>query len=178
MDTPKAFFEYYREVTKDFSTDYSEEQITWNMISLCPKFNQKQADDVYIQPGFFKHLKLYPNAYMILEQLKLDGHYLHIVSCHKVNGMEYKIQWIKENLPMINEITIIPIEHGMVKFDKSSVSGDILVDDKPDALDSSSARYKVCFSNYEWNKDWQGIRANNWRHVYKIIRSIKKGDVS
>lgn len=172
VDSSKAFYDYYVEQTGDNLTSYDESKIDWSMRKLCPLYTQEQADNVYIQPGFFKYLRLYPNAYEVLTKLKEEDHFLHIVSCHKPQGMAYKMQWIKKNLPMIDEVTLIPIAHGNVKFDKSSVKGDILVDDSLSALKSASTKFKLCYGFYAWNKEWQGDRVLNWNEVYDYIKRL------
>lgn len=175
-DTSRAYFDYYQEQTKDYSTEYLEDKVSWNMANLCPLWSrQEQADNVYIQEGFFKHLKLYPNVIEILNKLKSEGHYLHIVSCHDSRGKRYKINWIKENLPMIDKITIIPIDSGIQKFDKSNVYGTILIDDKVDALESSKCKYKVLYGLYPWNEDCKKYRRIfNWIELYEYIKRIEE----
>lgn len=175
VNTSKAYFNYYREITRDLSTIYSEDKVSWNMKDLCPLWNtQEQADDVYIQEGFFKHLELYPNVIEILNKLKKKGYYLHIVSCHNIKGSKFKVDWIKKNLPMIDEVTIIPIENGMHRFDKSGIKADMIIDDKIDALDSANTEYKILYGNYEWNKDCNKYnRVTNWKEVYKYIHVLQ-----
>ena len=60
---------------------------------------------------------------------------------------------------------------GLHSFDKSEIdmSGGILIDDELKNLSSSNADMKICFGNYEWNKDWNGIRAENWSKLRQII---------
>ena len=58
--------------------------------------------------------------------------------------------------------------------DKSSVdmSDGIMIDDHPDMLNSSNAAVKICFGEYGWNKDWEGLRAKNWKEAYKILEDL------
>lgn len=180
VDTSKAYFDYYQEQTKDYSTEYSEDKVSWNMTNLCKLWSsQEQVDNVYIQEGLFKHFKLFPNVLEVLNKLKQEGHYLHVVSCHDVRGMRYKIDWIKENLPIIDEITIIPIESGIQKFDKSSVKGDLIIDDKLDCHETSNTKYNLLYGLYPWNKGCDKYdRVMNWNEVYEYISNISKLDKS
>ena len=60
---------------------------------------------------------------------------------------------------------------GVHSFDKSEInmSGGILIDDELKNLNSSNADIKICFGDYEWNKEWTGLRAKNWKEVNKLI---------
>jgi 5'(3')-deoxyribonucleotidase len=97
------------------------------------------------------------------------------VTCHNLLGAEYKLRWIKNNLPMIDEVTIIPIEHGLVKFDKSSVDGMVLIDDSISALQTSKAKYKYLYGSFRWNNSCNEFkRIASWLDFYEEIKSIEK----
>lgn len=66
---------------------------------------------------------------------------------------------------------------GIHGFDKSEIdmSGGILIDDELKNLNSSNADLKICFGNYDWNKEWSGVRAENWSKLRQIISGeVKK----
>jgi hypothetical protein len=74
---------------------------------------------------------------------------------------------------MIDEVTIIPINTGIQQFDKSSIEGDMIIDDKVDAIKSSKAKYKILYGLYPWNQDCNKyLRLTNWFNVYAYIKSI------
>ena len=64
--------------------------------------------------------------------------------------------------------------HYLAVIYKSSVdmSDGIMIDDHPDMLNSSNAAVKICFGEYGWNKDWEGLRAKNWKEAYKILEDL------
>jgi hypothetical protein len=74
---------------------------------------------------------------------------------------------------MIDEVTIIPINTGIQQFDKSSIKGGMIIDDKIDAIKSSKAKHKILYGLYPWNKDCnEYLRLTNWFDVYAYIKSI------
>ena len=153
---------------------YEEKRVTWDMKTLLPHLTRNDIESMFCTEEFFNHLELLPNAHKIITDLKKLGHTIEIVSCHRVEGMDYKRAWIEKNIPMIDKITLVPIEHGHVVFDKSNVIGDVIIDDRLDALASSTAKHKIIFGYYDWNSEGIGMRAFNWRGVYKYIKIITK----
>lgn len=56
--------------------------------------------------------------------------------------------------------------------DKCSIQCDMIVDDKVECLENSVADYKVCFGNYQWNKDWNGVRFTTWADLEDAIKIL------
>lgn len=166
-----AMLDFYNEVTGN-NIPYQKELVTWNMERLIKDWSKEQVNDIFIQEGFFKRLKLYDGVIETLNKLKADNHCIEIVSCHDIRGIHLKCEWIRKNLPMVDRINIIPLGEDL-KLDKSHVEGDIIVDDVVSVLDTNPCRYKILFGDYHWNKDNNTyIRAENWQELYKIIKAI------
>lgn len=91
-----------------------------------------------------------------------------LVSIGTSENIKGKQQWVDAfNKGMGTNLEFIGIDH----YDKSKIdmSGGILIDDELKNLESSNADLKICFGNYDWNKSWDGVRANNWADVRQII---------
>lgn len=102
---------------------------------------------------------------MLNQLLNLPVVFVSIGTPENIRGKE---QWVKT----FNEAFGIDTEFiGVYGFDKSEIdmSGGILIDDELKNLNSSNADLKICFGNYDWNKEWTGIRAENWSKVRQII---------
>lgn len=82
--------------------------------------------------------------------------------------------WINNNLPFCEFIGVNMKEYK----DKSHVdmSDGLFIDDSAKNLETSNAKYKICFGDeYPWNKDWNGIRCVNWHDVKNEIKKIEEG---
>lgn len=180
VKTHEAVLKAYREETGDYGTEINDENLTWNMKNICRYWSQEQVDNVFINPNLFKHMECFENAKDVLTMLHLEGHYLEICSMHKTAGIPLKYEWIKNNLPFIDKITILPLDNGLQKFDKSSVSGDIIIDDRIDSIETSPCKYKILYGKYSWNKDFDTLsipnclRVLDWASVYLAIKIIEK----
>jgi 5'(3')-deoxyribonucleotidase len=180
VKTHEAVLALYREITGDESTQVDDKNLQWNMKGICPKWTQEEVDSTFTNPRLFELLEPIDGAVEVLQRLHNDGYYLEICSMHRKEGVPFKEAYIKKNLSMVNKITILPFESATKtkKFDKSSVLGDIIIDDRLDALESSKCKYKICFGQYSWNREWQGMRVHNWEDLYACIDSIKRAEKS
>lgn len=177
-NTPKAVLEIYREQTKDKSTEITSETLTWGLEKVCPKWKKEEVDAIFTNPKLFDKLELFDGAIEVLNKLKADGNTIEICSKHNKDGIELKKNWIKKNLPMVDKVTILEFKKDDKtqenKFDKSSIKGDLIVDDLVEALESSPCKFKICYQTYNWNKEWNGMRVANWHDLYAGIDSINR----
>jgi hypothetical protein len=61
------------------------------------------------------------------------------------------------------------------EFDKSALGKvDIFMDDRLDALENMKnyARFNLCYGDYKWNKEWEGIRITDWSTFKRFIDMI------
>ena len=64
--------------------------------------------------------------------------------------------------------------------DKSHIdmSDGIFIDDSVNNLITSNAELKICFGDeYDWNKNWNGIRCANWCDIWRLIGNNPIADV-
>jgi 5'(3')-deoxyribonucleotidase len=177
VDTSYAMFLYYQDKTKDTSIKYDKNKTSWSMTELLPLFSKEEIDNIFIEEDFFNYLQLLPNAYEVLNRLSEDFE-LEIITYHNPKGIKLKENWIKNNLPMIDIITILPLENSKMTLDKSCAEGFLLIDDNIDCLKSSNTRYRICFGRYQWNTSYCGSKNNkrclNWVEVEKQIQHLRK----
>lgn len=163
VPSSEAIFDVYKEETgsKDnYTSDHS-----WNFEGLLPKDYVPRAIELFDEPIFYEKLKPFPMAVEVLKKLS-ENHEIVIVSKHSDKGRCYKTKWIESNLPFATV-------HYTETFDKSEVSGDIAIDDKIECLNSLKPVVKecICFGDYRWNKEWDGVRCTNWIDIMKYIES-------
>lgn len=178
--THHAVLSLYREMTGDYGTEVDDNNLVWNMGDVCRLWTKEQVDEVFVNPRFFNYVEPFENCFTVLNALHKDGNYLEVCSLHKIGeGAIAKRRWIEGNMPFIDKITILPLEDGFGHFDKSSVQGDIIIDDRVDCILSSPCKYKILFGDYTWNRDFDTksipncFRAKDWRDVLFLILALQ-----
>lgn len=165
VPSSEIIFDIYKEETgckSVYSTNHG-----WDFEGLLPANYVERAVSLFNEPIFYENLRPFPMAVEVLMALSLK-HEILIVSKHSDNGRPYKTKWIEDNLPFAKV-------HYTATFDKSEVCGDIIIDDKLECLYSlkDNVSHSICFGNYVWNREWQGVRCLNWTAVYDYIHSIE-----
>ena len=103
--------------------------------------------------------------------MELSQYYdIKIVSHGFSPNLKQKEIWIKKRLPYAEFIGV-----NLKKYtDKSHVdmSDGVFIDDNMKNLITSNASENVCFGRIcGWNKDWEGIRLNDWLAVKQYFIS-------
>lgn len=108
-------------LNKKYNKNYSIEQCTsWNLV----KNFGKESIEIINEKGFFYNLKPKKDAIEVLKRMYTSGKYdIRIVTASMPNSYEEKLEWIKKYMPFFKE------EHFISCKNKSSVWGDILIDD-------------------------------------------------
>ena len=164
VPSSEAIFEVYKEETcakEEYTSNHS-----WEFDGLLPKDYVPRAIELFDESVFYEKLKPFPMAVEVLRRLS-EKHEILIVSRHSDKGRCYKTKWIESNLPFAKV-------HYTPTFDKSEVSGDIAIDDKLECLYSLKpvVKHCICFGNYRWNKEWDGVRCANWVEVLNYINAM------
>lgn len=132
---------------------------------------EEQITSYFGQPRFFDKIEYMDNALEVIEELVNEGYEICIVSMGTTQNLTGKKIWINEHLP---NIEFIGCNFNQYK-DKSHIdmSDGILIDDEKRYLDKNSADVSICFGDeYEWNREWTGIRCHNWYDVKRYLDSI------
>ena len=176
-NSPKAIFEIYKEETNDNGAIYHNDYL-WNFEGLLPKEYSERAIELFGEDKFFDRLELMPNAYEVLEELN-KRYDVAICSVHNIKTAHKKESFIRKNLPFIKEIILIGYDG---KFDKSSIEGNIIIDDKVSCLFGIREK-KILFGDYAYNQlvntkgdeknillyDPYVVRAENWNRVRPLL---------
>jgi hypothetical protein len=113
-------------------------------------------------------LVVFDNAIQVINELSMQND-ITICSKHDMARRSITMEWIYRTFPTVDVIFTDT-------FDKGSVIGkcDIILDDKPEALNSmiGYADYRVCFNTYNWNKDYEGLRVNDWLKFKDFINKL------
>jgi 5'(3')-deoxyribonucleotidase len=173
IHSPKAICACYNELYKshpDFKPALWWENTKWHMKDIMPLVND--CNDIFSLPIFFEKCEfINDNTKEIIEKL-CKKYEVIICSIGTSGNIAYKSLWLKVNLPCIKEYILL-VKNGKCDMDKSSIdmSGDsIFIDDVVSNLESSNAKYKICFGDtYEWNENWKGAWAINWTDIEKLL---------
>lgn len=147
----------YQLLAEDYSTKLSDLR-SWDLTDICPKWNKETINSLFSSPFFFNVLQPIEGMIELMEELHSRGHKIIICTCHESEGIPLKDKWIQKNIPFVDEVIYIRLKD---KLGKANVTGDIIIDDSLDALNSSKVKYKICFGNYAYNQDWDGLKADN-----------------
>ena len=118
---------------------------------------------------FWNTVEVNPAAVTTIEQWVRQEHQVYLVTASHFNDMlGYKICKTLEafNPELINECNII------IAQDKSSIIGNIMIDDCIDNLEKFK-KVRICFAQ-PWNEDYSGIfRLNEWSKINEVVQSYK-----
>lgn len=134
-----------------------------------------QINHYFNQPRFFENLETIPLAINTINTLSINND-VTIVSSGYSPNLLLKEKWCKRQfLPSVKFIGVNLKEHS----DKSHIdmSDGIFIDDSSHNLITSNAKIKICFGDeYEWNKDWNGIRCFNWTDVQNYLNLERRSN--
>jgi 5'(3')-deoxyribonucleotidase len=130
------------------------------------KFATKDIYKYYGQNNFFLDLVPITEAIEVVKSLILEGQEFVIVTSVKTQeGINDKNTWLDKFLPEITE------RH--FTTDKSSIQGDLIIDDGVHNLTSTSAINKLLFTR-PWNmSETRFNRASTWSEIKSIIKSME-----
>lgn len=181
----KAFCETYNQLYcnhKDFIPANHLKTKKWNLKDQCPL--AQNTIDIFSHPKFFEVLEFMPNAEEVIKEL-CNKYQVVICSIGTFDNISLKSQWIKNNMPYINNAILLNNEG--IKMDKSTVQmeGSVFIDDVSSNLFSVNAELKILYGQrFDWNKDWQGLWCKDWLEIadlllkevnmYEVEKPIKK----
>ena len=179
INSVETIFEIYKEETNQPHLKYHNDY-QWDFTGLIDDSYKERAVELFNKKEFFDRVKLLPHAYDVLFKYK-DVYDLKICSIHNTNSAIYKINCIKKHLPFIDKFIILP--NNGKNFTKSSVDGEIIIDDKISCIEGNR-KHRILFGEYGYNttniskkdktilENNPYIKAKNWTEVDKILFDI------
>ena len=156
------------EKKKGVKLNYNLSKLLWNFEPYILKDDFKWAVSQFSQQEFYDNLELIPDCYKILEELSKD---YEIIICTKKEPVAVPMndKWIKDKLPFIKRVVYLSQDD----FNKSYVSGDIIINDNADCLIGGNRELRILFGNYGYqvDKNIDGItRCENWYQIYELLK--------
>jgi 5'(3')-deoxyribonucleotidase len=112
VQSSKRFCELYSKIYKNdtefIKPNYRVNDL-WNFGEQCPLLNKRNkhtVEDLFGMKEFFNGLKLQPNAYDVIKELN-EKYDLCIVSIGTMSNLQYKAEYIKNNLSFINNAILL-----------------------------------------------------------------------
>lgn len=149
-----------------YNLDMKPEDITeWDITKAFKSLTPEQIFNPLTDPKLYDNVTIRKDAKKYLPLLA-QKHKIRIVTNTPVSISEYKF-----NKTLYNIFQFIKQEDVVVTVNKSSISGDVLIDDYIRNFDGCTCR-KLLFTQPH-NKDIELpddiIRVNNWEEIYQII---------
>ena len=139
-----------------------EDITSYNMKQFFPMLSDEQIYEPLNIFSFWNSLQPIEDSAKYLKQLRNDGHTIKLITATDVNSMPVKCRWVSTYYPFIN------IKDIWMVHDKGWIDADILLDDCMDNLEKGNY-LSVCF-NQPWNQCYSGLRVNNWKEFYNLIK--------
>lgn len=147
----------------------------WNYTCIHPSMTADEVNAIYASDEFFE--KVQPNASFVkVYEKHKDNFDFFVVTKGDKPNLDKKEAWFKEHFPKMNFIGIEFIPEGE-NFDKSIIPmrGGIQIDDRTDALVSTTASCKMLLQNgirVSWNKPQEGANlyvVQTWEEIGQVL---------
>ena len=161
-------------VNEDFKTNYPKNHNQSYWFSDYKNIPKPYFELLLEKKGIFYEGSPINKSIEVVNQLYQDGYDIHIITKPQINQycFQEKTEWIKKWFPWFDIDT-----HFHTSGNKGLFANEnrILIDDDINHLNSwkENGGVAICFGNYGWNKEWKGIKADNWEDIYKIVKNIR-----
>ncbi len=166
-NTKELQADYWKEYYLNNPMDGYNEDIPQNINTFGFTYIEKYWD-LYREELFYPSFK--ENASKVIKRLKEDGHELCIITSrpsYKYKDLHKRLHtWFKENdIPIETLCTNIKNKGHYCKKKKI----DLLIDNDIAQIEEAN-KYHVKTIMFGDNKDYNGLKANNWLELYDIIK--------
>lgn len=151
------------------------EILTWNGSDvLGENYPDDYIESLFLDEGFWRNVKLFPNAKEVLIRLRDSGKFiLKLCTIGRPSNIVAKIDFLYVNgFDEIFDEYIFLAKNGRMEMDKSFLEGFILLDDNCKNLKSDRIDNHILFqgeSHKSWNDSWRGITVYDWLGVERMI---------
>lgn len=165
-DIDKSFIEIWRQRYPDAS---APEPGTRKEFYIGDEFGEdagRKAYKIFREQGFFRYTPIIPGAKEALNEMLQNDNEVYIVTSAG-NDIPYaasdKYQWVSEHLgtDWVDRLVITRSKH--------VVSGDVLIDDKPEVKNHEKANWEHIIFDASYNRHIKGKRRLNWRNWREVL---------
>lgn len=143
------------------------ELVSWDISKFVKPECGKNIDKYLHQRGLYDCIKEIPNALWGVCRLRRQGHRVVFITSDPSGGKSGKIDWL------YNHYFAEDQNDWIVAHDKSLIRMDIMIDDSPRNIASSTATFNLLF-NQPWNQDAEGayVRVNDWHDTVEWVERV------
>lgn len=165
IDTSRSIINLHNKLNENKITFV--ENHDWNFAPMVTKYELPKLFELFDNKDFYDKstLVVFDNAIEVINGLSMQNDVI-ICSKHDILRRPITQKWIYETFPTVKLIFTDSFDKGIVG------KCDFALDDKPEALSSIDAKYKLCYGLYKWNSDYEGRRVTNWLDFKEFVRNI------
>lgn len=174
INTPKIIFNLHNKLSS-YKINYADNiDLQWDFKPLVnTKEELTELFELFDDPEFYDDVIAFDNAIEIINQLSMKNEVV-IISKHMDSRKPLTSKWVSKTFSTVNLIFVDNFE------DKGKILNgfDIILDDRLDAIESCKGLVKYCivYGDYHWNREYQGLRANNWLEFKQFVDNLSKLD--
>lgn len=174
LDTVSTIINLHNRLNKNNRIEYNENtKIDWKLRPLI-KTDEELTElfKLFDHKDFYKHPIIFKYAKDIINGFSKRNR-ICIISKHMDSRKSLTKEWVSKTFPRVELIFVDNFQ------DKGRVlkefGADIIIDDRVDVLMSCEGivPYRICYGDNEWSSSWNGLRATDWKELYKMIKIIK-----
>jgi len=175
-NTMNRFWEHwvhhYNEVYNQNLRLDREDMINYN-IAKCAKAKEpdKVRQTIFEIPGFWSSIPVYDDDMTDVVEQFYNEYDMYICTTPWHGYTECcseKIQWVKKHLPFFDIDKMIFMKR------KNMVVADLLIDDSPEVLETSSTDNLII--DFPYNRHIEGPRVKTWKEIKTFVYNKFKGD--
>ena len=174
LDTPATIINLHNKLNEN-KLDYKQgDSLGWKFEPLI-KTDEGLAElfKLFDHKDFYNDPIVFDNAIEIINQLSMQNE-ITIISKHMESRKPLTMEWIYRVFPTVELVFVDNFE------DKGKILNgfDIILDDRLDALESCNSLVKYCivYGDYHWNRQYEGLRVNNWLEFKQFVDNLAKLD--
>lgn len=169
VNTSKSIISLYNKINPDKKIKYIEDH-NWNFEPMIKtKEELSELFKLFDNSDFYKEtLVMFDAAKDVINRL-CEYYNVIIMTKHNDSRKPVTSEFIKQTFPKVE-----------LKFvnnfsDKGKMVQDcfLVIDDRIDSLNSFDNNIiKICYGDYQWNKDWTGFKMTNWLDIENFLKNI------
>ena len=168
-NTTKGFNERWKESYPDIPFVPYEALTRFNVEEVYPPEHSAKVREIWASPGLFMSLEPMAGALESIEEIARKAKEVSICTSptrYNKTAAQEKSNWVK------NRLGQYWAERLIITSDKTSILGDILIDDKPDIYGAQTPSWEHVLYTHPWNVGIKNKRRLTWGNWRTVLREL------